>query len=176
MKWVDLPTTVTPHAGSRAPRPPVYDYTKILALWADLPDIKIRYTDDETGWAKQLSSQHACLANISTSVELRQYDIVEIEEPDGPAFLPVVGDCLQTYYTETLQIRYPTGKTPGATFKTFQALIPILQAVDGVIEGLFPGFAFANVPPWCDIAALLVTLHGQPGVHASVIHYESDDE
>jgi hypothetical protein len=29
-----------------------YPYPQILELWEDLPSIKLRYSEDETGWAK----------------------------------------------------------------------------------------------------------------------------
>lgn len=178
MTWDTLTTKAMypARATSSHPMTPVYDYTKIRAHWDELPEIRIRYTSEETGWAKYLSPQHACLANISTTTDLRLYDIVEIDQTDDQALLPFVGDRLQAYYAHTLQIQYHKGKTEQETFDFFQIIYRIFQEVDGVTESMMPGFALANVPSQCAMQALLEFLNSHPGVQASVIHYESDDE
>jgi hypothetical protein len=149
-----------------------YDYTDILARWDTLPAIKIRYAEDEVGWAVPLSPQHACIANISLSVNLRLYDIVKLESPDDPDDWPLAGELLQCYHTETIIIRYPKKATPGR--RALAAIRAILTAVGGKTEGTVAGFLMANVPPQCDVSALLTTLDAVPGVMAQVVVYEDD--
>ena len=135
----------------------IFVYDAILAHWDDLPNVKIYYDVDYSGWAKRLDAVHVCLANVPIIPRLLLYDIVTLM-PSGVPEIPRVGAVVQRYYGQSVLVEYPVANTQRATTRRYRALVRALEARGCAIEGMIPGFAMVNAPAGCDLPAVLAAV------------------
>ena len=128
------------------------DYATIRAAWDTYPMERVRYAEDETGWAARLDPQHVCLANVPLAENLFQFDICVC--PTGEA-LPPVGAVVQRYYTQRALVRYACLADRAALRAHYRAFAAALRAQDCVLEGMVPGAAQVQARATCDLATVI---------------------
>lgn len=154
----------------------MFHYQEILNRWQDYPLIKMAYSEEETGWARQLDDTHVCLANVPGSGGLMFYDIVTLDR-DGPG-LPRIAQVVQHYYRWQWCVAYVAHADVGDTLALDAAYATLydtcVEADCAIAGGPHPGQAIVNAPEDVDLRALLEPL-GLVG-DALVLHVPEDEE
>jgi hypothetical protein len=96
--------------------------------------IRIRFADDETGWAERLEGNRARIANVPYVHGLNIDDVVELH-PGSPGDLPIAGDVLINEFPCKTALDYPAPHN-----ENFKRIAAALHAkgckVEGVVAGL----------------------------------------
>jgi len=109
--------------------------------WDDLPDIKIRFGEHETGWAKSLGDGLASINNHPMEERLNFMDIVKLEPSDDG--WNQAGEVIWRAYDCKTVIKYPAATDKSAKVLYKQIATAVLDA--GLsMEGLAYG--------WCAIS------------------------
>jgi hypothetical protein len=154
-----------------------YNYTTLLDQWEDLPTVKVRYTDDETGWAKQLAPDCVCIANLPWADDLFLYDICTLDRPTDPEEWPQVGEVLQQYYRQRALVRCEDAETQaGALLAHYRAFCAEMRARDCAVEGSVSGAAQVQGPGDCDLAAQVQAAAQVAGLTVTRVEVTARDE
>ena len=124
----------------RKPKYDPHDYGAIRGVWETLADVKVRYSADETGWAKQLSAGTVCIANLPMADELMFLDICSCADLDGRSGedLPEVGCVLKAYYAQRAGVRYSVADEGGADLpRRYQAFARAIETVSSAAAAKF---------------------------------------
>lgn len=96
--------------------------------------IRIRFADDETGWAEKLEGRRARIANVPYVNGLNIDDVVELH-PGPPGDFPIAGDVLINEFPGKTALNYPPPHN-----ENFKMVVEALHAkgckVEGVVAGL----------------------------------------
>lgn len=104
-----------------------YDVEKLRGLWEELPDIRVRFSGDETGWGKDLGNGRAVIANIPLADGLCFMDVVELNKRPGES--AYIKRVVWRAYEKKTGITYPTSGKPeidnarwGKIYRAFSAV------------------------------------------------------
>jgi hypothetical protein len=154
----------------------VYNYETVLARWEAFPALKVRYGDDETGWAKQLAPQCVCIANLPWTEALYLYDICALERPADPEELPQVGEVLQHYYSQRVLVQYQCVEAQaGALLAHFRAFCAEMRAAGCDAEGIVSGTVQVQGRADCDLQAVIQAAAQVAGLTVQVVATASRD-
>ena len=131
----------------------MFDYPTILATWETLPDAKLMFSREESGWAKRLDATHYCLGNVPLAPDLALYDIVTVRRGRGGVLQ--VKAIAQSYCTQKWTVRYPVGPTADDSQRRYTLLRQACQAAGAFLEGMYTGTAVCNAPDGVDVPAIL---------------------
>jgi hypothetical protein len=154
-----------------------YNYETVLDQWDALPALKVRYSDDETGWAKQLTPQCVCLANLPWTDALYLYDICALESPADPEDVPWVGEVLQHYYSQRALVQYQCVEAQaGALLAHFRAFCAEMRAAGCDAEGIMSGMVQVQAPGDCDLPGAIHAAAQVAGLTVTITATTSRDE
>jgi hypothetical protein len=106
--------------------------------------IKVRFADDETGWAEKLEGRRARIANVPYVNGLNIDDVVELH-PGPPGDFPIAGDVLVNEFPGKTALNYPPPFTVN-----FKILVVALEAKGCKVEGVVPGLCIVAHKGDCD--------------------------
>jgi hypothetical protein len=139
-----------------SPDIPEYDYAELLARLDILPTFRVRYADDETGWAYRLDPDVVCLSNMPVTEGFLLYDIAWITKDTDDWYM--LAGVIQRYFTQQYVVRYlPAHDVDNeATAKhRWPLLVEACTAVKCCVEEGMPGYAIVHAPDGVDVPTVL---------------------
>jgi len=131
-----------------------YDLDDLYKLKEDLPNIKIRYAKNETGWAVALGDGRAIINNIPYAPSLRFMDVVELEPACPPDPFQSVGKVIWRGFAKLTLIRYPAPSEDVAD-SYWGRIRAACKAAGLAVEGYTPGWCAVNHHADTDLKQIL---------------------
>jgi hypothetical protein len=111
--------------------------------------IRIRYAEDETGWAEDFGDGRARIANVPYAEGLNLDDIVELVHLD-PGELPYAGRLLVNQFPRKMALNYPEPHR-----ENFKTVVWVLESAGCKVEGAVAGLCVVAHKDDVDPPALL---------------------
>jgi hypothetical protein len=135
---------------------PLFDYPALLARFDDLEAFRVRYADDETGWAKRVDATHVILCNVPLTEGLCYLDICTTSQKRRSR-LPTIDRVVQRRYTQYALVRY-TMLDDLESAESKARYVRFSNAIDALgcaAEGMYPGFTLVNAPKGCALKEVI---------------------
>jgi hypothetical protein len=149
---------MTRKKGDRMTTTPLFDYDAILARLDDLEAFRVRYSDDETGWAKRVDATHVILCNVPLTEGLCYLDICTTRQM-RPFRLPTIDQVVRRRYTQRALVLYamPEDLDEADLRARYARFASAIEALGCATEGMaqHPGLALVNAPADCDLKAVI---------------------